>query len=329
MADIAELGLIGVAPLVDNYDRAWDPIKTRAQRMRERRRNRRQPESNNKDGDRSRPEDGWVLKKRSEVQSDEEIVAKIPHRRQDKPSMARRPSSADGDRYENRYRGRDDRRMTRYRDPNDDYDSEGSIPPRTRVSQGHSKRSSSKSSSSSSDLGSSSEDERLCKHTSRSVWLTSGFAAVATVHAAGKVYSSLENRDKRHKAVMKGEISQEEAKKQRHKARFQDAAALGVAALGIKGAVGEWHEVEEKQEEHKRLRREAEERHRRREERQRRLMEENRYGRGSRDDLPDRPKAIKQYGEDDRRRSKSMSNQDVDRRPRELVRSQSRWRSDE
>ena len=76
-------------------------------------------------------------------------------------------------------------------------------------------------------------------------YLTAGLAAVATIHAAHGVYSSMEARDKRHMEVMKGEISPEEARKKKNKARLQDAAAIGIAALGIKGAYSEWQEVQE------------------------------------------------------------------------------------
>jgi len=76
-------------------------------------------------------------------------------------------------------------------------------------------------------------------------YLTAGLAAVATIHAAHSVYSSMEARDKRHHDVASGEISREEARKKKNKARLQDAAAIGIAALGIKGAYSEWQEVQE------------------------------------------------------------------------------------
>ena len=76
-------------------------------------------------------------------------------------------------------------------------------------------------------------------------FLTAGLAAVATIHAAHGVYASMEARDKRHLEVAKGEMSPEEARKKKNKARLQDAAAIGIAALGIKGAYSEWQEVQE------------------------------------------------------------------------------------
>jgi hypothetical protein len=67
--------------------------------------------------------------------------------------------------------------------------------------------------------------------------LTAGLAAVATIHAAHNVYQSVEKRNARHKAVKEGAMSPEEAHKLKMKARLQDAASVGIAALGIKGAV--------------------------------------------------------------------------------------------
>lgn len=337
MADVAELALAGAGPMINNFEKAWYPVKGKAQKMRPRRRGGRR--RNDDHDDEPTPEDrGWVLKKRSEVQSDEEIVERVPRNQQMvpyRPGVNRRASSLD----RNEYRGgRDDRRVGAYRGRNDDSDSEGSVPPRSRVSRQQSKRSSSKPSSDSEDLGSSTDDERRCRHISRKKWLTGGLAAVATIHAAAKVYSSLEARDKRHEQVLAGELSPEEARKQRNRGRWQDAAAVGVAAVGIRGAVGEWHEVEDAKDEHKKMLKEREERHQKRLERQRRARFE---GRGDRMDssgrqprIEGRPqqKALKDYAENDRHRSQSMGAYDDDdhhRGYRESIRSKSRRRSDE
>ena len=122
---------------------------------------------------------------------------------------------------------------------------------------------SSNSSSSSSDV-SSSEDERRHKKIRGKEWLTAGLASVATVHAAHSVYQSYENRQKRHKLVMEGEMSPEEAKKLKNKAKFQDAASIGIAAIGIKGAVSEWKEVSEHRHEYLEFEKKRQRRHARR-----------------------------------------------------------------
>ena len=105
------------------------------------------------------------------------------------------------------------------------------------------------SESSSSEVCSSSEDERRTKKMKGKEYLTGALAAVATIHAAHSVYNSMEARDKRHKEVEEGKMSAEEARKKKNKARLQDAAAIGIAALGIKSAYSEWQEVQENRQE--------------------------------------------------------------------------------
>ena len=130
--------------------------------------------------------------------------------------------------------------------------------------RGSSKRSSSSSSSSSSSVISSSEDERRIKKMKGKELITAGLAAVATIHAAAGLYSSMEARDKRHEEVAKGEMTPEEARRKRNKARLQDAAAIGIAALGIKGAYSEWQEVQESRHEVAEQKTEWEKRHEKR-----------------------------------------------------------------
>ena len=122
----------------------------------------------------------------------------------------------------------------------------------------------SSSNSSSDDDCSSSEDERRQKKMRGKEWLTAGLASVATVHAAHNVYQSYENRQKRLKLVKEGEMSPAEAKKLKNKARFQDAASIGIAAIGIKSAVSEWKEVNEKRHEFSEFEKKRQKRHERR-----------------------------------------------------------------
>ena len=112
-----------------------------------------------------------------------------------------------------------------------------------------SRRSSSTTTTDTSSVCSSSEDERRIKKMKGKEYLTAGLAAVATIHAAKGVFSSMEARDKRHEELWKGEITPEEARKKRNKARLQDVASIGIAALGIKGAYSEWKEVQENRQE--------------------------------------------------------------------------------
>lgn len=152
-----------------------------------------------------------------------------------------------------------------------------------------SKRSSSVgSSSSSTTLPSSSEDEREIKRMKGKEYLSAGLAAVATIHAVSGVMSSLEARDKRHLELAKGEITHEEARRKRNKLRLQDAAAIGIAALGIKGAYSEWQEVQESRQEVKKKDQEREERHKRRVRRaERNAREAGKQGYGGRDEYRD------------------------------------------
>ena len=96
-----------------------------------------------------------------------------------------------------------------------------------------------------SESSSTSAIEAKRKHMRGKELLTAGLATVATIHAVHGVYSSMESHEKRHKMVAEGEMTPEEARKKQTKAWVQDAAAVGIAALGIKGAFSEWKEMNE------------------------------------------------------------------------------------
>lgn len=110
-------------------------------------------------------------------------------------------------------------------------------------------RGGSPSSESDSDLGDSSDEKKTQKKMRRDMLLTSGLATVATIHAGHSVYGSVNKRRQRMAQLKSGEISAEEARSQRMKANVLDVASIGLAALGIKGAYGEWKEVNEKRKE--------------------------------------------------------------------------------
>ncbi|QDS74286.1 hypothetical protein FKW77_003574 [Venturia effusa] len=97
----------------------------------------------------------------------------------------------------------------------------------------------------SSDSVSTTDLEQQRKKTRGKELLTAGLATVATIHAAHGVYSSMVASEKRHQLVMEGEMSHEEARKRKSKNMLQDAAAVGIAALGIKSAFSEWKEMNE------------------------------------------------------------------------------------
>ncbi|KAF2131702.1 hypothetical protein P153DRAFT_365272 [Dothidotthia symphoricarpi CBS 119687] len=97
----------------------------------------------------------------------------------------------------------------------------------------------------SSDSESSTDMENQRKKLRGKELLTAGLATVATIHAAHGVYSSMEASESRRKLVGEGEMSPEEARKRKSKNMLQDAAAVGIAALGIKSAYSEWKEMNE------------------------------------------------------------------------------------
>ena len=96
-----------------------------------------------------------------------------------------------------------------------------------------------------SDSSSTTDMENKRKRMRGKEFLTAGLASIATIHAAHGIYSSMEAHEKRHRLVAEGEMTPEEARKKQTKAWVQDAAAVGIAALGIKGAFSEWKEMNE------------------------------------------------------------------------------------
>ena len=275
MEDIIGLGLDNASDIYDHAPRVYNHGKKKYRQVRGRDK---QPYNPHTETHETMEEKGLVLRKRSEVQSDEEIVEVVRHRGQQlarRPGMARKASSMDDIR-----QGRNDRRVGAYRGGAAGgaaaEESEGSVPPQSRRGRAKStggksnKGGSSSKSSSSSELGSTTDDEKKINKMKRKKWITGALAGVATIHAASSLYSSVENHDKRILQVQAGEISPEEAHKKQRQARWQDAASIAIAALGIKGAVSEWKEVQEQRHEHQELCESKEERHKKRLEHQRR-----------------------------------------------------------
>ncbi|KAI1206438.1 uncharacterized protein F4807DRAFT_231569 [Annulohypoxylon truncatum] len=158
------------------------------------------------------------------------------------------------------------------RDAYDDYDEEERSIGGGRSRSGSRSRKGRSSSASSSDLGDSDEDKKMTSKMRRKQMITTGLAAVATIHAAHNVYGSMGQRDARHRAVKEGKLSPEEARKLRTKALLQDAASVGIAALGVKGAISE---LKEAREQAKAVNEWKEERQRRHEKRLERLKRAN------------------------------------------------------
>ena len=132
--------------------------------------------------------------------------------------------------------------------------------------------------SSSSDFSSSEEEKKMKKMRGKEL-ITAGLATVATIHAAHEVYQSVEERKKRRQEVKEGTMSPEEARSKKNKARMKDAAAVGIAALGIKGTISEWKEAKEQREEYHKIQKEFQSKKQRRKEKLRSLSHGHRgYG---------------------------------------------------
>ncbi|KAI1824227.1 hypothetical protein F4861DRAFT_275342 [Xylaria intraflava] len=186
----------------------------------------------------------------------------------------RRGSRRGNDRYDD-----DDYYMKGGRGPPDDYYDDRSRRGHSRSpshSRGRSK------SVSSSDLGDSDTDKKTTSKMRRKQAITTGLATVATIHAAHSVYQSVEAARERHKAVQQGKLSPEKSQKLKRRAIVEDAAAVGLAALGIKGAIGEVKEAREQAKSITEWKVEREKRHQKRIERLKRANDDH-YGRSRAD----------------------------------------------
>lgn len=226
--------------------------------------------------------------RRGDSDSDDSRDARRPKRSKSVSDYARQGIAAlgiGGDQKKDRgsRRGYDD----------DDYDSRRGPPREVRLRGGggdggdgvtnssqsgsHSITDSDFNSDSDSDSDSSSEDERKKKKMRGKEYLTAGLASVATIHAAHSVYQSIHNRNVRRKEVAEGTMSPAEARKKKNRARLQDAASIGIAAIGIKGAIGEWKEMKEQRDEFAEFEKETRERHEKRLKRLERRIEEKNH----------------------------------------------------
>ncbi|KAJ2905103.1 hypothetical protein MKZ38_006349 [Zalerion maritima] len=122
-----------------------------------------------------------------------------------------------------------------------------------------------------SDLGNSDDDDKQYKKIRGKSIISASLAGVATIHAAHGVYQSYEKRQKRLKAVKEGTLSEAEAKRLRKKALLQDAASVGIAALGVKGAISEVKDAKSLNDECKEFKHNRDCRHQKRLEKQQRI----------------------------------------------------------
>lgn len=252
----AGLGAMGAKKLIDSHH----------ERSRSRRRSVDSRDSRDSSPDRRRRRRS---RSRSIVDSTRRQLAKV--------GIGNGPDDDDDDDRDRRDRRRDydyddsPARSRRYRDDYDDYNRD-----RRRYDHGggRDRSRSRRHSFSSDDLGDSEDDRRRSRKLKGKQVITTALAAVATIHAALSVYQSMEKHHLRQKALAEGRISEEEATKLKRKAMLQDATAVGIAALGIKGAISDVQDANESRHERRQWQLEKEERRRKRLERQRRLANE-------------------------------------------------------
>lgn len=178
------------------------------------------------------------IKSADHEENDDQRSAKGEDR--DDQSDNREGYSTDGDPdsdMENNNRGDDYGRQQSSRDPEQPHSS-------NRYPDNHRRRGWSNSEYDS-DLGYSSDEKEKERRRNRDMMLTSGLATAASVHAAHRVYGSLNKRKQRSARLEGGEITADEARKERLRANTIDVASLGLAALGITGAYGKWKEANE------------------------------------------------------------------------------------
>ncbi|PKS07881.1 hypothetical protein jhhlp_006489 [Lomentospora prolificans] len=176
----------------------------------------------------------------------------------------RRYDDDEDDDYDDDYRrssrkGRDDRYSSRRYDGDEADD------------RYRSRRSARSDAGSSTDLGDSSDDERRAKKLRGKQIITSGLAAVAAIHAAHGVYENMGKRVRQNIAVKEGRITAKRAQELQAKAVLKDTAKIGLAALGVKGALAEFKAAKNTSQECRAFREEKQRRHERRLERRRRL----------------------------------------------------------
>ncbi|KAL2817802.1 hypothetical protein BJX63DRAFT_419430 [Aspergillus granulosus] len=96
------------------------------------------------------------------------------------------------------------------------------------------------------------EHKRLKKLNRETLWAT-GIAAAATIHAAHSLNENMEKHKERRKQLKEGEITPDEARSRRRRNQLSDIASVGVAALSIQSAVGEWKNFDQKRRERQKL----------------------------------------------------------------------------
>ena len=118
-----------------------------------------------------------------------------------------------------------------------------------------------------------SEEERTRKKLRNKEILAATFATITSVAAVTSIYQSLDDQQKRREKLRRGELTPEEARKQKNKSIMFDLVNVGSAALGVNSAVNGWKRMQAQKLETQKAREAFEERRAWREEQERALRE--------------------------------------------------------
>ena len=108
------------------------------------------------------------------------------------------------------------------------------------------------------------EEERISKKLRNKELLAAAFATITSVAAVTSIYQSLEDQQKRRKLLRCGEMTREEARKQKNKAILYDLVNVGSAAVGVNSAVNGWKRMQAQKAETQKAHDEFEEKRRQR-----------------------------------------------------------------
>lgn len=87
---------------------------------------------------------------------------------------------------------------------------------------------------------STSDEEKMRRKLRGKELIQASLSTIATIHSAHGLYENMEASKERHKALKKGEITQEQAQREKAKAALKDLASLGLAAYGVRGTIKSW-----------------------------------------------------------------------------------------
>ncbi|KAL9110964.1 MAG: hypothetical protein Q9227_004579 [Pyrenula ochraceoflavens] len=163
-----------------------------------------------------------------------------------RPGALRRVSSLDRGAFDDRrHYSRPRRDRPYYSSDSDSSSSDSSRGRRHRRSRSRRSSSRRERSLSSEDEIPSTDDEKKKRKLMGRQAISTSLATIATIQAGTKIHSSIQASKKRREKVRKGDMTEEQARVEKNKARVLDATALAIAGFGIKSAVQSWKGVKD------------------------------------------------------------------------------------